>query len=464
MYIRESSYGYWSNPYSFVCVATGAVVGIGNIARLPYLMGQHGGTLFLLVYLLALILVSMPLMVTEWLLGRWSRADAVDAFVKLQEDAKAHRAWAYLGWISLAVSVLVLSYFSVIAGWSSAFIFRAASGALTGASDATLQEVFLGLAQDPERSLSWHTIFMVICCIIVAHGVRDGIEKMARVWVPIALLMAGIVCAYALIKGNTAAAVQYLITPDVSKLGWRGVVEALHMAFFTLGLGMGVMLTLGTYLPAKTSIVRTALAVLLLDTMFSLIAGLALFSLIFSAGLDPAPGLTLMFQLLPQSLPATLDGVLISVLFYGLIFVITMSAAVGLLEPVSRYIMERYRSPRVFAATSAALAIWYIGLGSLLSFSFLSEMTLLNRNFFEWIQLITGAWLAPISSLLICIFAARILPKQLQKALWGETHPLLYTIWYTLMRYPVRIALITILLYSSGLLDWLASLWSAPSA
>jgi len=460
MTIRESSYGYWSSTPSFMWVAAGAAIGIGNMARLPYLMGQYGGVVFLVVYLLALLLVSLPLLATEWLVGRWARADVVDAYANIAKDAGARRIWVLLGWFSLAGATLILSYYSVIAGWSAAYAFRAASGSLNGSDADTVRMVFYGLAQDPERGLSWHTIFMVMACIIVAHGVREGLERAARVWVPIAFLMAITVATYALVNGNILAALSYLITPDIFKLGWRGVAEAVHLAFFTLGLGMGVMLTLGTYMPANAPIVRTALAVVLLDTVFSLTAGTALFAIIFSAGLDPAPGVLLAFQLLPQALPAGGFGILIAVLFYCMMFIVTMASATALLEPVTRYLMERWRAPRVFAATSGALLIWFIGLCSLLSFSILAELRMLGRNFFEWVQFLTGSLLAPATGLLLCVFVSRILPPDLQRQLWGEKHAVSYRVWSWLMRYPARIGLIVVLLYATGILDWLAELWS----
>lgn len=459
MNIRESSYGYWSSTQFFIWVAGGAAIGIGNIARLPYLMGQYGGLVFLLAYLASLMLVALPLLVTEWLIGRWSRADAVDAYARIIEAAKAHRAWLLLGWLSLAAAGLILSYYSVIAGWSAAYVFRAAGGSLAGGSEDAVRDVFFDLARDPERGLSWHTIFLVMACIIVAHGVREGLERAARVWVPIALLMACTVCAYALVNGNTGAAMAYLLTVDFAKFGWRGAAEALQLAFFTMGLGMGVMLTFGTYLPVKAPIVRSAIAVLLLDTVFSLLAGVALFALIFSAGLDPAPGLQLMFQLLPRALPAGGWGVWIAVLFYAMVFIVTMAAATALLEPVTRYVMERYRSPRVFAATSAALLIWFVGLGSLLSFSVMADLRLFGMNTFEWAQWLTGSLIVPLGGLLLCIFASRILPQDLQRALWGERHQRAYKTWSWLLRFPARIALIVVLMYSSGLLGWLESLW-----
>lgn len=460
MNIRESSYGYWTSNRSFIWVAGGAMIGIGNIARLPYLMGEFGGVIFLAAYLVALLLVGLPLLLTEWMLGRWTRDDVVSGFARITTVATVHRSWKALGGISLAGAVLILSYYSVLAGWSAAYIFRAASGMITGVEAPVAREIFASLARDPERGLSWHTIFMVMTCIIVSHGIRDGMERAGRVWVPIALLMAITICAYAMVNGNAAAALIHLLRPDLHEFGWRGAFEALHMAFFTLSLGMGVMFTLGTYLPANAPLVRLGLAVIVMDTLFSLVAGFAVFAIIFNAGLDPAPGLALIFQVLPQALPANQLGIVIGVLFFSMLFIITVSSGTTLLEAATRFLMERQRTTRAFAATAAALIIWAVGLGSLLSFSALSNFELFGLNFFEWAQQLSTSWLAPLGGLITCIFVARFVPKDMARAIWGEHSPFGFKVWSWLLRFPARIGLIAVLIYSSGLLDWLASLWS----
>lgn len=460
MNIRESSYGYWTSHSSFIWVAGGAMIGIGNIARLPYLMGQHGGVIFLGAYLAALMLVGLPLLLAEWMLGRWTRDDAVSGYARITAAAGANRAWKLLGWLSLASAVLILSYFSVIAGWSAAYIFRAAGGIISGIDASGARETFATLAQDPERGLSWHTIFIVMASIIVAHGIREGMERAARVWVPIALLMALTICVYALINGNSSAALIYLLTPDFAKFGWRGAFEALHMAFFTLALGMGVMFTLGTYMPANAPLVRMGLSVIAMDTIFSLVAGVAVFAIIFNAGLDPAPGLALIFQVLPQALPATQWGVWIAVLFFSMLFIVTLSSAATLLEAASRFVMERERTTRAFAATAAALMIWFVGLGSLLSFSALQQMRLFDLNFFELAQGLSTSWFAPLCGLLTCVFVARVMPDEIARAIWGERNGWGFHIWIWLMRFPARIGLIGVMIYSTGLLEWLASVWS----
>lgn len=460
MNIRESSYGYWTSSSSFIWVAAGAAMGIGSVARLPYLMGEYGGVIFLAAYLVALLVVGLPLLVTEWMLGRWMRDDLISGFARLAEAAHARRSWVVIGGLSLIGATLILSFFSVIAGWSAAYAIRGASGLLSGISADKAQHIFLGLAQDPERGLTWHTMFMIIACVIVAHGVRDGIEHAARRMVPAAFILAILICGYALLQGDPSQALSYLLTPSLSKFGWRGALVALHQAFFTLGLGMGVMLALGSYLPANAPLKRIALLVILMDTVFSLIAGLAIFILIFNAGLQPAPGLALTMEVLPQALPLGLTGALLSAGFYTMLLLITLCSAIALLEPVTRYLQDRQRTTRVFAATTSAMMIWFIGLGSLLSFSVLSNVKLFGMNFFEWVQSLTASWFAPACGLLICIFASRIMPRELCLAAFGRRDSWQFSLWRNALRYPARIALIVLLVYSSGLLDWLASLWS----
>ncbi len=460
MNIRESSYGYWSSTHTFLWVACGAAIGIGNLVRLPYLMGEHGGLIFLGVYLLALLVVGMPLLAAEWMLGRWMRDDLVNGFRRLAETARSRRAWALIGWLALIGAVLILSYYSVIAGWSMAYGIRATAGIFSGMSAEAANTLFLNLAQDPERSLSWHTLFMVLTCVVVAHGFREGIESAAMRAVPTACLLIILLCGYALQAGDAEAALRFVLTPDLGKFTWRSLFEALQQAFFTLGLGMGAMMALGSYLPAQAPVKRMALVVLLVDTLFALVAGIAVFAMIFSAGLQPVPGLALLFQVLPRSVPEGIAGTLFLVSLYTVMVLVTLTSATALLEPVARYVMDRLRWTRVFAATFTATMIWYLGLGTLLSFSVIQHATLFGRNFFEWVQWLTASWLAPAAGLLICVFVVSIMPRDLVRILWGERDPWLFKPWFVLLRYPARLGLIAILLYSAGLMDGLASLWN----
>lgn len=460
MAIRESSYGYWSSSRGFLWVAAGAAIGVGNIARLPYLAGEYGGVVFLAAYFLFLLLVAWPLLVGEWIIGRWTREDLISGLGRLTEAAKVARAWMLIGALSLIAAVLILSYFSVIAGWSIAYLFRAAGGALEQLDAASVQQTFFALAQDPERSLAWHTIFMVSACVMVANGVRQGIERAASYLVPAALLLMGGVFIYAYTAGDTQAAIHHVLTPDWSRFGWRGALEALHQAFFTMALGLGAMVAYGSYLPSQAPLLRLAAGVVVVDTLFSLIAGGALYAMIFAAGLDPAPGLTLLFQVFPLALSQGVISNGVATVVYSVMLMITLAAAAALMEPAVRYLMERMRITRVSAAMSCGIVIWFIGLGTLLSFNVLQNAELLDRNFFDWLQWLTGRLLLPLVSLLLCVFLSRLVPGDLLDEMWGDSPARLRSVWQWLMRFPVRLALIALLLYSTGIIDLLVNLWS----
>lgn len=459
MQIRESSYGYWSSQPAFLAVACGAALGIGSSARVPYLMSEHGGLAFLLVYVLALLLVGLPILIAEWALGRWMRDELGAGFWRLSQAAQASRAWKWLGRLAVIGAVMILSYYSVIAGWSLGYLFRGAGGFLAERDSAEASRIFLKLARDPERSLAWHTLFMVVVTIVVSYGFRDGIERAARLMMPAVLVLVLVFALLALGVSSSNDALERVITLDFSKLGWRGVVEAIYLAFFTLGLGLGVMMTLGGYLPASVPLVRLGLWVIVADCIYGMAVGVGLIALLLAAGLQPTSGLTLIFQSLPEALPETTAGVWLAILFYLTLFMVTLLAAATLLEPVTRYLMERYRQTRVFAAMGAAVAVWFLGIGTLLSFSVASELRVLGQNFFEWMQFLTSFVIVPIGGLLVCVYVARILPRELSLALWGPRERRLHGAWRFALRFPARIGLVVVLLHGLGLLDRVAELW-----
>lgn len=460
MPIREGSYSNWSSDRSFLWLSAGAVMGVGNVMRLPFLAGEYGGSAFLMVYVLALLVVGWPLLVAEMALGRWARHDPVSSIQLLTQSAPAHRYWSVLGWLSCLGAVVILSYFSVVAGWSLAYAIRGAGGVLAGISAEGAADIFYALARDPERSLAWHTIFIAIVCIVVAHGHRDGSERASSYLFPGAFGLGLLVMLFGVYYGDASAALRYIFTPDWSRLGWHGALEAIHQAFFTLAVGGGVMLALGSYLPARSPLHSLALGVIALDTIFSLMVGVGLYALVFASARDAAPGLTLLFQVLPQALPPGLPGVLGAALVYTMLFAITLNAAMALMEPVIRIAMDRQRITRVFASVFWAIIIWYLGIGTLLSFNVTEHMELWGRNFFDWMQWLSGRLLLPAAGLLLCIFAARILPEPLLRETWGESPAWAYRVWTLLLRYPTRIAMIVLLIYCLGIIDFLVALWT----
>jgi NSS family neurotransmitter:Na+ symporter len=460
MRIRESSHGYWSSTRAFIWVAGGAVMGIGGVARLPFLAAEYGGSAFWLVYFAALALLSWPLVAAELMVGRWTREDVVSGFAVLTRAAVAPSVWRHLGVLALASAALILSYYSVIAGWYMAYTLRSAGGLLNGIDSEHIQTLFYALAQDPERSLAWHTVFMATTCLIVAHGARDGIERAASYLAPASLIFASLVFIGTSLDERAPDALGRLFAFRLDALGWRGVLEALYQAFYTLGLGLGVMIAYASYLPSQTAVPRVAAVVIGVDAVFSMLMGSAIFILLDQPGVEPSQTVAQIFLQLPQVLGPDLGGHVLALLIYVTLLMVTLLSTIALLEPPTRYVMERFRVPRVFAAVYGALVIWFVGLGTLLSFNVIAEWRLFGQNLFEILQWLTSRLLVPASVFLICTYIVRVLPADVARAGWGERDRALFRPWYQLLRYPVRLSLIAVLLVSTGVVDWLVSLWS----
>ena len=448
----------WSSPTLFVLAAAGAAIGLGNVWRLPYLAGEYGGGAFVLVYMLALVFMGLPLLIAQLLLGRGVRAELPTMLGRWAVASGLHRAWRVVGHLALLGAALVLSYYSVIAGWSMAYLLRSIAGGLEGARPEALRETFLDLVSDPEKGLGWHTIFMVASTVIVAHGVRRGLEPAARWLLSGALLSAAALALIAAGPGRDAA-LAHLLEPDFAALGWRGVVEALHQAFFSLSLGLGVMLAFGAYLREETSLVRVGGAVMLLDMGFALVAGFAVMALLSAAGQAPASGLKLVFEAVPAAAAAVAGGWL-STLFFFMLLLVTLTSAVALMEPVVAWVMARFAVTRVAAATGTGIVIWFLGLGTLLSFNLMADLTLYDRTVFDWLSQLSSRLLLPLVGLLLCVFAGRFLSPGALRDVWSAGDGArAFRLWHWVLRYPARIGLILVLLYSVGIFAFMETLW-----
>ena len=460
MSIRESSYGYWSGDTAFVIVAAVAGIGIGSITRLPALAGEYGGGVFVLCYLAALLVLGWPLLLAELMLGRWCRRSVVPGFERLALASGAGRGWSVIGWMMLAAGVMVLAYTSVIAGWSLAYVLRSAAGGVSGESPPALLSVFHYLARDPERSLAWHTMFMMMACIVVGHGIRDGVERGARYLMTLAgICLLGLLW-FTLGHGDVPGAVERMFLPRPGDFGWRGFLEAVHMAFFSATVGLGVMYAFGHYVPARSPMPALSAWVVLIMGAVSVVGGLAVTAILLPGGNGVGNGLVLIFQSLPAALPSGWGGVWPAVMFYGLLACVALASGIALLESLTLRVMERMRTTRVFAATSSAVFVWLLGIGCLLSFNVLSDWQLFGRTLFGWLQWATVTVLAPSAALLLCVFVVRIMPPGLRDEAWGAGGGALRGLWVWLLRFPARVLLIALLLYGLGLVQAVVKLWN----
>lgn len=449
---RTSIHGEWSSRLAFILAATGSAVGLGNIWRFPYLTGENGGGAFVLVYIICVALIGIPIMMAEIMLGRRGRQSPVNTMKTLAQEEGRSPAWQYLGFMGMGAGFLILSFYSVVAGWTLAYVFRTGSGTFAGATAEGVTSIFNQLISDPERLLAWHTIFMVMTILVVSRGVKSGLEKAVRYLMPILFLLLIVMVGYALGTGHFNQAIEYLFKPDFSKLGTGSILVAMGQAFFSLSLGMGAIMIYGSYLPHTASIARTTIVVAFIDTLVAVLAGLAIFPLVFAYGLEPQQGSGMVFKVLPIAFGQMPAGTFFGTLFFVLLVFAAWTSAISLLEPVVTWLVENRGMSRVKASAWAGLAAWLLGICSLLSLNIWSEYKLFGLVFIEMVEYLAANILLPLGGMLIAIFSVWIMSKSNSLDELGMDDNLGYQVWRFLVRYITPLGVIIIFLNAVNLI------------
>ncbi|HHI93766.1 MAG TPA: sodium-dependent transporter [Gammaproteobacteria bacterium] len=448
---RESIHGQWSNRWIFILAATGSAVGLGNIWKFPYITGENGGGAFVLVYLLCIAAIGIPIMMAEVLLGRRGRQSPINTMKTLATEEGRSKAWALLGWSGVVAGFLILSYYSVIAGWALAYVLNAGSGAFTGAPAAEIQNIFTALVANPGQLIFWHSLFMLMTMLVVARGVKKGLEVAIRFLMPALFVLLLIMVGYAISSGEFVRGLGFLFTPDFSKLTGEGVLIAMGHAFFTLSLGMGAIMIYGSYMPKNASIAKTSIIVALADTVVALLAGMAIFPIVFANALEPGVGPGLIFQTLPIAFGSMPGGSFFGAVFFVLLVLAAWSSAISLIEPAVAWLVENKGWTRVKASTWCGFATWLVGLGTVLSFNEWSAYTLWGKNFFDLLDFLTSNIMLPLGGLFIALFAAWVMKSsstadELALAEDGVAH----TSWRFLVRFVTPVAVIIVFLNAVG--------------
>lgn len=452
---RTSVHGEWSSRFAFILAATGSAVGLGNIWRFPYLTGENGGGAFVLVYFICVVAIGVPIMMAEIMLGRRGRQSPINTMRTLAQEEGRSPAWQYLGWMGMTAGFLILSFYSVVAGWTLAYVFRMASGVFTGATSDGVQSIFNGLIADPERLLAWHTLFMVMTTVVVSRGVKSGLEQAVRLLMPALFLLLLLMVGYAMNTGAYDQAIDYLFKPDFTKLTGKVILSAMGQAFFSLSLGMGAIMIYGSYLSHNASIARMTFIIALMDTSVALLAGLAIFPLVFAYGLQPQGGPGLIFMTLPIAFGQMPGGAVFGSAFFLLLVFAAWTSSISLMEPIVTWLVENKRMTRVKASTLAGGAIWLFGIGSLLSFNLWSEYKLFNKTFFDLTDYVTSNVMLPLGGLLIAVFAVWKMSADSSRSELGLSDGIGYRLWRFLVRYLAPVAIILVLLQVTGLLTWI---------
>ena len=443
----QSIHGQWSSRWAFVLAATGSAVGLGNIWKFPYITGENGGGAFVLVYLACLILIGLPVMMAEILVGRRGRQNPVNSLHSLAIEEKTTQDWQYLGWLGLTAGILIMSYYSVFAGQALAYVFRNFSGVFEGVTADGATSIYNALVSDPERLLAWHTIFVIITSIVVARGVQGGLEKAVKFLMPALLAILLLLVGYAANTGiYFQQGIDFLFHADFSKLSGASVLTAMGHAFFTLSLGMGAIMVYGSYLPKSASILKMTFAIAFADTAVALLAGMAIFPLVFANGLDIDAGPGLIFHTLPIAFGHMPGGAFFGGLFFLLLVFAAWSSAISLIEPAVAWLVENKEVSRRRASVITGLVTWFLGLLTVFSFNIASEWTVFGNTFFDLLDYLTANIMLPLGGLLIAIFVGRIMSQGSSEEELNIKPQYLYSTWRFLILYIAPAGIIIVFL------------------
>ncbi|MHA7834495.1 MAG: sodium-dependent transporter [Algiphilus sp.] len=468
--IPPSPGGYWRSGSAFVFAAIAATVGVGVVLRLPVLAQQYGGGAFLLVYVLALGFAAWPLLSAELMLGRLLRQDLTGGLSGDIRKRDLTRGWLLMAGFCLLVPLLVVSYYAVIAGWNAAFFIRALSNNLLPLQADDAAAPFLALAQDAERSMAWHTLMVVASGVIVARGLRGGMEQFSRALLLVALLLVFFLAVMAGRGAGLDAALAIWLSWDWSALGWRGVSEAIRQALFSAGIGLGMMLALGAFLPERGRVLRLSALTLLGATVFALVAGSLIIGLVKSVGLTAGGQMPTLFVALVQY-ATTQDARWVPAAVYLMMTLLALASMVALMEPLVQFVMGRKRCTRVYAVGVVGAAVWAVGLCTVLTFGSALFSDIGGKSLFGWMQTLSLQWGAPLAILSISLYVGRVWSRaQLSIAMGArlkndETRRVgrrALSLRFLLV-YPARMAAIFTLLYGIGVVDWVVGFWSVAS-
>jgi NSS family neurotransmitter:Na+ symporter len=436
----------WTSRWTFILAATGSAVGLGNIWKFPYIAGENGGGAFVLIYLVCIALVGIPVMIAEVLMGRWGRSSPIHTMYKLTDECGAPRVWHGIGWMGVIAGIIILSYYSVIAGWAIAYILKMASGAFVGIGGEGSEAIFSDLLSSPMTLVFWHSIFMLMTLMVVALGVTRGLGRLVQILMPLLLVLLVIMMGFSIRYGDFGAAVNYLFSFHTDDLTVQGVMEAMGHAFFTLSLGMGAIMAYGAYMPERAPVGRTVLTIGILDTIVALLAGLAIFPIVFaSSAIEASSGPGLLFVSLPIAIGNMPAGVFVGTLFFLLITLAAWSSSISLVEPAIAWLTETGRGTRLQGAILFGLACWILGLGTVFSFNHWESARLFGKfNFFEFADFLTASIMLPLGGLLMAIFVGRLMArKRIEDEVQISRGPL-FSLWYWILRWisPLAIGVI----------------------
>jgi NSS family neurotransmitter:Na+ symporter len=433
---------HWGTRFGFIMAAAGSAVGLGNIWKFPYMTGEHGGGAFLLIYLAFVLVIGLSLVMAELVLGRTAQRNPIGAFRILGGGA-----WPLVGALGILTGFVILSFYIVVAGWTLAYIAFMASGNLATADPGALGAAFGAFIGDSLWPAAYAALFMLFTVGVVLGGVGHGIERMAKSLMPALLVLLLVLIARSVTLPGAGEGLAFFLTPDFSRVTGATFTAAIGQAFFSLSLGMGALITYGSYLERKQPLPGSAASVVALDTSIAILAGFMILPAVFAFGFDPQQGPDLVFITLPAVFASMPGGLFFGLLFFALLAVAALTSAVSLLEVVVAYLIDEWRLSRTVATVGAALVCFLVGLPSALSQGAVDALVIGGRSFLDWMVALTDI-LLPLGGLFIALFVGWVLgPRAIAAAAAeGQTSFPLARLWLWTLRLIAPLAIAVILL------------------
>lgn len=456
---KVSVHGSWASRWVFILAATGSAVGLGSIWKFPYMVGVYGGGAFVLLFLACIVLIGVPVMMAETLIGRRARQSPANALKVLAQEAGHSPKWSWGAFAGMITALLILSFYSVVGGWSLDYIIDMGKGDFQGVSAADVGAYFGNVIADPWRLTAWHTLFMFLSAIVIAKGVVAGLERSLRIMMPLLFLLVLVLLGYSVTTGHFMDGVHFMFDFKPENV-LEGLLPAMGHAFFSLSVGVGSIMIYGAYMTKEASISATVVGVALLDTFVSLLAGLALFPIVFAAGLNPGEGPGLMFVTLPYAFGNVMFGQLMGVVFFVLVAVAAWSSAISLLEPMVAYLVERTRMSRAWVTFWLSFGCWFVGLGTVFSFNIWKQAKFFvndegafhlyqwgaagGLDFFGVIDFFTSRIMLPLGGLCFVLFASWVMGREAVRDELSIRSPALFALTFFLMRYVAPIGILVV--------------------
>ncbi len=443
----RSNTGVWGSRTTLVLALTASAIGLGNLWRFSYLLGEQGGAPFFLAYLVCLFLVAVPVLMAELLLGSHGRSNPMGSLLYTIHRSEISRAWIIVAWLASLAALLVLAYHSVVAGWTIAYVDKLQAGVFSDASAADVGREFGELLANPDALIQWQTLFIALVFVISGLGIYRGLGALFWLLGPSLLVGLGVVIEFALTHGDLEAAGEFLFSFSSYDFTATSILVAMGQAFYTLGIGVGVGIAFGAYAPDKIPLGRAVIAVALFDVLIAVAAGVAIFPLVFANNMQPAMGPGLMFIGLPYAFGNMVQGELVGSVFFIMVSVVAVGSAVALAEPAMSYLSERFRLARPLAAVLLGGATWILALGCALSFNHWNNVYWVGEmTFFETLEALTTVVLMPTVALLTAILVGyRVRREILRVEMYRESRRFVF-LWRACLRYIAPPVILVIML------------------